>query len=740
MKMRFSHANFRGCAQNNNYPLMVEVHCLKDLEYVASFDHVCGSFKDNRRSNDGFLGTDVVVMDCDNEHSDDPQQWIQIEDLEDWFGFEISYAVVCSRSHMRQKGKMAARPRFHVYFPVQEIQNPADCAKLKSLIQKEYPFFDKGALDAARFIFGVDTPQVVWHQSMDTIDQKLNSSQTITEGHRNSTLSRYAAQKLVRYGNKKETYEMFMAKAGECNPPLDPQELKTIWSSAIRFYKKVQNNPFYVPPEDYGNGFKYKPDDLSDVGMARVMERHFSDQIRYSKQTKFLYYDGIRWVENDVLARKAIHELTDRQLEEVTPLLSEVQKEYDKRNLGAKFTTRKTLRRGESMTEEEENIIKQLVSLEAYKKTAMMYRDSKHISALLKETGPLVMTDPDQFDADAFLLNTPSGTIDLKTGRVSPHDPQDLITKVTRVSPGDEGIEIWEDHLSKVFLDDQDVILYVQEVCGLLAIGKVVEEKLYIAYGDGSNGKSTFWNTIARVLGSYSGKISTDTLMKTANTNVKNELAELKGKRLIIAGETEHQRKLSPVVIKQVSSKDEVHGEKKYCDPMEFTPTHSVVLYTNHLPVVEDYDWGIWRRLCVIPFNAEFNGKSDIKNYDDYLYEKCGSSILSWIIQGAVRVMQKDGKPTVPKSVEEATNAYREDSDWLADFIAEECMVDPGDRERAGDLWERYRQYCEEHQEYPKQRKVFKEALISKGCTHKKTKDGAFYYGIHLKTDFELEE
>ena len=107
-------------------------------------------------------------------------------------------------------------------------------------------------------------------------------------------------------------------------------------------------------------------------------------------------------------------------------------------------------------------------------------------------------------------------------------------------------------------------------------------EALIISYGEGSNGKSTFWNSIAKVLGNYSGTISADALTVGCRRNVKPEIAELKGKRLVIAAELEEGMRLNTSVIKQLCSTDLVSGEKKYKDPFKFTPTHTLVLYTNH--------------------------------------------------------------------------------------------------------------------------------------------------------------
>ena len=158
-------------------------------------------------------------------------------------------------------------------------------------------------------------------------------------------------------------------------------------------------------------------------------------------------------------------------------------------------------------------------------------------------------------------------------------------------------------------------------ICGLAAIGKVYVEALIIAYGDGRNGKSTFWNAISRVLGLYSGNISADTLTVGCRRNIKPEMAEVKGKRLLIAAEMQEGARLNDSTVKQLCSTDDVFAEKKYKDPFSFKPCHTLVLYTNHLPRVSASDDGIWRRLIVIPFNAKITGSSDIKNYSEYLYD-----------------------------------------------------------------------------------------------------------------------
>lgn len=280
------------------------------------------------------------------------------------------------------------------------------------------------------------------------------------------------------------------------------------------------------------------------------------------------------------------------------------------------------------------------------------------------------------------------------------------------------------------------MIDYVQQIVGLSAIGKVYVEALVIAYGEGSNGKSTFWNTIARILGSYSGTISADALTVGCKRNVKPEMAELKGKRLVIAAELEEGMRLNTSIVKQLCSTDEVTAEKKYKDPFKYVPTHTLVLYTNHLPKVGANDDGIWRRLIVIPFNAKITGKSDIKNYSDHLAENAGGAVLSWIIEGAMKAIKNNYKMKIPKVVEDAINKYRENNDWLSSFVEECCEVDSTYTQKSGEFYQEYRLYCARTGEYTRSTTDFYTALENAGFEKKKTKVGAVIRGIRLKSDF----
>lgn len=346
--------------------------------------------------------------------------------------------------------------------------------------------------------------------------------------------------------------------------------------------------------------------------------------------------------------------------------------------------------------------------------------------------------DQRELDADEFLLNAPSATYDLSKGTAAfhEHDPNDFITKQTSVDPDERNMDVWIDSLNTFFIGDRELIDYVQEIAGLSAIGKVCIEALIIAYGEGRNGKSTFWNTIARVLGSYSGNMSADTLTVGCKRNVKPELAEAKGKRLLIASELEEGMRLSTSNVKQLCSTDEIYAEKKYKDPFSYVPTHTLVLYTNHLPKVGALDAGTWRRLIVIPFGAVIEGSSDVKNYADYLYKKCGGAILSWIIEGAGRVIAKDYRIAQPKVVVDAINRYKENNDWLSQFLEECCEVDRSYKEKSGDVYNAYRSYCTQVGDYTRSTTDFYVALEGAGFERRRSSSARFVVGLKLKSEF----
>lgn len=750
--MRFTlyRSNCLEVPENCTYPHKVEVTGKDSLIEAVKHDYVCAEYQGNYRSNDNFIGSDCLPVDCDNDHSDDPEEWVYPSDVATAFP-GVSFAVHYSRNHMKAKGGKAARPKFHVFFAIDRVIEPGQYSEMKKLVNSIFPYFDTKALDAARFFFGTKEPEVeIFDGPMtlttfltdDNFDANMDSvgygDIVIPEGSRNATLSHYAGRILKRFGNTDEAHKHFAEVAACCQPPLEQSELDSIWRSAQRFYGKVAAQEGYIPPEQYNQDLQLKPSDYSDVGQATVLAREYEGKLHYSPSTDFLVYNGRFWEESKPKAQAVAQELTTRQLEEAETEIKKATDDMMKNGAWELLASMGPKKAAMAFSSEQARSFQKYENATTYRNYAIKRRDSKYITAALKDAHPMVEIDQRQLDADEFLLNTPSATYDLRIGLPSAHEhtPADFITKQTTVDPSDDGMDIWQDALETFFCADNELIDYVQEIAGLSAIGKVCVEGLIIAYGEGRNGKSTFWNTLSRVLGTYSGNMSADTLTVGCKRNVKPELAEAKGKRIIIAAELEEGMRLNTSNVKQLCSTDEIYAEKKYKDPFSFVPSHTLVLYTNHLPKVGAIDAGTWRRLIVIPFNAKIEGSSDIKNYADYLFNKAGGAILKWIMTGAKRVIEKDYHIVKPAVVEAAIQKYKDNNDWLSQFLDECCEIDSSYSAKSGDVYNAYRSYCMQVGDYIRSTTDFYTALECAGFERKRSKSARLLFGLQLKSDF----
>lgn len=740
------HSDSIGRASNCSYPHAVEVTDADTLAAAVMHDYVAVEYKNGYRNNINFIKTTCLVLDCDNDHSEDPTEWITPEQLHEALP-DVAFAVHYSRNHNKVKNGKTARPKFHCFFPIPELTDSAAYSALKRQVQAIFTFFDPNALDAARFFFGTTKPEVAFFDGDLTItdyladyafeSMEMADSTVIPEGSRNSTLSHFAGRVLKRYGNTDEAYDAFQQEAAKCDPPLEEHELKTIWRSALQFYRKVQQQDGYVAPEHYNTEFQYRPDDFTDVGQAQVLSRVSVSELRYSPATDYIVFNGTIWEESKHGAQAVAQKLTTHQLEEATAAAEKAWKTLASNGAADVLSSASSKKKAEAKFSKEQAVAyTQFSKATEYKAFALDRRSSKNITNTLKEARPMLAITPRELDADPYLLCTPAGTYDLRKGMAGlmPHRPEDYMTKVTAVSPSDKGADLWAKQLDLLFCGDKDLIEYAQLIAGTACVGKMMIEQMIIAYGCGANGKSTFWNTLARVLGTYSGNMSSDALTTGTKRNVKPEMAELKGKRLVIAAELEEGTRMNTSTVKQLSSTDEVYAEKKYKDPFSFIPSHMLVLYTNHLPKVGAIDAGTWRRLIVMPFNARIVGKSDIKNYADYLFQNAGEAVLAWIIEGAKRVIDLDFKFPLPAVVEQATAKYREENNWLDHFLTECCEVDPSYSARSGEVYQAYRSYCNETGDYFRSTAEFYTALETEGFTRRRTRSGNLINGFRLKT------
>ena len=467
-----------------------------------------------------------------------------------------------------------------------------------------------------------------------------------------------------------------------------------------------------------------EPSDYTDVGQAQLFFRHYGDRVRFSTATKWLVFTGKKWDESVLKAHGLAQELTDKQLVEARKRLKKARVSADKAIEAGDESKKKTAQNEEDRAK-------------AFQAFVIGRRKTSRISATLAEAEPAAEINVKKLDADPFLMNTPGGTVDLRTGEIRPHDPNDFITKMTLVSPSEDGMDLWLGFLDRMTCGDKELQEYHQLIAGLQAVGKVFVENLIIATGVGGNGKSTFYNAQAKVLGDYASSISSDVLIANSRKNKSPEYAELRGKRLVIAAELEEGMRLDTGVVKRLCSVDPIRAEKKFKDPFDFIPSHTTILYTNHLPKVGTNDKGTWDRLVVVPFNANFRGQQgEIFNYGDHLVEHAGGAILAWIIEGAQKLIAANFHIEQPECVKEAVQDYRAQNDWFHNFINDRCEIGGSYTVGSQALYLNYRNYCDEIGDFKRSSAEFKNEMLKNCYKWHKSKGGAKYYGIRLSSDF----
>ena len=463
-----------------------------------------------------------------------------------------------------------------------------------------------------------------------------------------------------------------------------------------------------------------EPSDYSDIGQSTVFVKQYGDKVRYSKATGFLVFNGQFWEENDLSAQALAQELTARQLDEARQRLRQAQDAV-------------TAAREAGNEAEEKTAKAEAAQARAYHSYVLKRRGSFAIKATLTEAAPTLQVKVEELDSNPFLLNTPGGAVDLKTGEMRPHRAGDFCTKITGCSPNNDNAELWNEYLDAVTCGDKDLAQYLQLCAGMVAVGHVFVEKLLIAYGTGGNSKSTLFNLWAKVLGTYAGALPSESLIIRRNQNRDFAIAELRGKRFVTAAELSEGARLSTDAVKKLCSTDSIAAERKHRDPFSFTPSHTLVLFTNHLPEVGTTDKGTWDRLAVVPFNARFrNSATEIKDFASYLFDNAGGAVLSWIVAGAVKFIASGYRIQEPKAVSDAIGRYKADSDWLELFLSEQCEIRGNYEVGSAELYAAYCDYSVRIGEARHSQREFKAAMEQAGYVSKHTKRGAIYSGLRL--------
>ena len=471
-----------------------------------------------------------------------------------------------------------------------------------------------------------------------------------------------------------------------CQPPLTDKEVNNIARSAAR-YKPEQPKPINFAKEPY-----------TDVWNAKMFYDHHGAEICYCDALGGWYiWDGTRWVKDDfkIMARA---KNTIKHMYEIAA------------------ENKDTELHKHAVHSEAESKLRSMVNL---------VRDHKGISR--KSSG---------FDDNQYLINCLNGTLDLRTGALAPHSKGDYITKRIELAYNAQAqCPTWEKFISDIFMANADTIKFVHKAIGYALTGSIDEQCLFILYGVGSNGKSTFLETIAAVLGDYAMSTLSSTIMEKNNAGIPNDVARLKGARFVNALETEENKRLAESVIKTLTGGDKIVARFLNKEFFEFYATFKIFLATNHKPRISGTDNGIWRRIRYIPFRRIITpAERDRSLPERLLAEREG--ILAWAIKGC-KLWLTEGLGSCA-DIDVATEEYRQESDILQDFIYDCCRVDDGESVQASALYRCMADWCKNNGLFRLPRQKLIEYLEAKKITKKMLSFGTqkgsmFWYGIGLK-------
>jgi putative DNA primase/helicase len=464
----------------------------------------------------------------------------------------------------------------------------------------------------------------------------------------------------------------------------------------------------------------------SDTGNAERLLAAYGDRLRYCDVwRRWLVWDGRRWKEDPAGCRV---------------------ERYARRVVRGMFKEATALAPADAKASEA--LFKHALASQAAGRLVAMVQVARTYSQ--------VWITSDDLDADPWLLNCRNGIIDLRSGRLLPHDPARLLTRMAPVEYDPAApAPAWERFVAGVTetaqgQPDPALAAYLQRAIGHSLTGDQAEQAVYFPYGKGANGKSTLLNTIKFALGEYAMQAKDDLLMVKRHEAHPTELADLYRKRLVVSTELEDGRRLAEALVKQMTGGERIRARRMREDFWEFDPTHTVWVAANHRPEIRGTDHAIWRRIRLLPFDCTYYDRQEdapeglkhrVKDTDlmDRLRGEL-PGILAWAVRGCV-AWKREGL-VVPERVREATATYRADMDVLAAFLEERCEIVSQASCLATPLYRAYVAWCEANGEKPESQTRFGGRLEERG--HAKARGGAggqtVRLGLRLRpTDPALE-
>lgn len=363
---------------------------------------------------------------------------------------------------------------------------------------------------------------------------------------------------------------------------------------------------------------------------------------------------------------------------------------------------------------------------------AVVAHSLPRMTAMLKlsVSEPEMATTDRELDSDPYILGVQNGVVDLRTGQHLFNKPEFRVTRYCNASfDAAASCSRWVKFLDQIFQSDGATIESVQRLLGCTLLGLAAEEILIICYGYGSNGKSVFSNVVHKIMGGYSitAPSSLLTVRRQEDAGPRNDLASLAGSRYVSINELQAGDRLDEQVVKMLAGREPISARFLHQEFFEFIPSFTPWLRTNHKPIIQGVEDGIWRRLVLIRFGVHFSENEKDPTLEQKLLEE-RNGILTWMIEGA-RLYLRDGICTSP-SMRQELNTYRSDSDLLGEFLREKTIDSNTEKVAQTNFYSCYKHWSLDCGLKPMAKKSFTLRLAERGYKESKSGSNRFYVGL----------
>jgi putative DNA primase/helicase len=472
---------------------------------------------------------------------------------------------------------------------------------------------------------------------------------------------------------------------------------------------KIENAERKLATDGDPVGAKCSSFAMTDLGNARRLAEQHHDTLQYCHSFK-------RWYCCDAVTRA------------VGDGICQVwrQDERGEADLAAKMTVKRIFAQADFIDESDR--------ADDMRKWALRSQSQPRIASMLRlaQSEPRLVVTPDEMDTDPLIINTHSGIIDLSgptpgDTKTYPNGDEPFLTRLAPVMLTDlEDCPTWLSFLNEIMGNDAELVGFLQRAVGYTLTGDVSERVMFVLHGTGANGKTVFMETLRAMLGTYAATLSSDCFVDRRNT-IPNDIARLRGTRLVTLSETPENGKLNESMVKSLTGGDQIQARFLFGEYFEYRPTFKIWMATNHKPRIRGTDKGIWDRIRLIPFNVRIPDERQDKHLIDKLKAEL-PGIFEWALNGLVK-WRSDGLSS-PDAVTQATFDYRFEQDTLGTFLDEVCDMGETFEVSKSELYQRYKYWAEHANEKVWTSTAFGTRMLERGFGERRTKAARYWVGV----------